>query len=207
MRRRISSLVIGGLIATAFQLGCAPAIRKADPVAQKPVPASPSLQEKKMLTAAQRELAAMLEEAMKWRSLDKGAIQSRLHVQPEQAVTVEHRRLGRLTVVENPAIHPAEFSFQGDKLVLITLGRPPLLDPYVDSDLFAVLHGEPARLPSPYGKASPLYVYPELGISFTTRYEDSHKIQYIELFQPQSLESYRQTLYAAPPTPAPGSLE
>lgn len=159
------------------------------------------------MTPEQQALDALLKEALSWRSLDKQTVLKRLNIPPDKAVAVQHARLGILQVIENPTKHPAEFSFQGEKLVLITLGRPPLLDRYSDGDLFAILSGTPTRLRSSYGKASPRFVYPELGVSFTTRYEDAHKIQYIELFEPRSLESYKQTLYEEPPTPTPGSLE
>lgn len=197
----ICTLALAGVLE-----GCAPTpeSRQAD-VSSIPSNISPRPKDK-ALTPLQKELDVLLKEAMTWRSLDKGTIIQRLEATADMMNTVSRQRLKGVLLIRNHAKHPANFYFRGEKQVLMTLGSPSLLDSYRDSDLFALLAGDPARLRSPYGKASTVYVYPELGISFTTRYEDPHRIQYIEIFEPQSLESYQHNLYEDPGTPDPGAI-
>lgn len=156
-----------------------------------------------MLTPTQRELDALLKELISWRSLNKEQVIARLEAKPEHIeFPINYQRLQNLTSVKNPAKHPARFAFQDDKLVLIVLGDQKALAAFSMEDIEAVVPGKPNSLKSRAGKASAFYVYPELGLSFTESRIEQHKIQYIEVFQPQTLESYKSTIYEEP-APSP----
>lgn len=188
------------LLATTLLVQCAaaPPLRPEHAASQ---PAGPSQKSTpKMLTPAQKEFETLLQDLFAWRALDKKTILERLEAKPEHMIKVQYQRLQHVLNVENPAKHPASFMFQNDKLVMITLGDPKSLKSLTIEDAKAVLSGTPARLRSRYGKMSAVYVYPELGVSLTTQQYDSHKVQFIEIFPSQSLESYQTNIYEDPTT-------
>ena len=151
-----------------------------------------------MLTARQQDLDALIKELTSFRALDKKQLILRIEATPAQIETLNYQRLHNLTTVQNRAKHPATFSFQGERLVLILLSDPAVLERFAIADLRALLTGQPAELRSRLGKTSTLYVYAELGVAFASRRNDSSKIQYVEVFQPQSIESYKSTIYQDP---------
>lgn len=178
------------------QVACAQ-VAGATPESKVTRPATSSAPKDTALSPVQKELDTLLQETMKWRSLDKATIIKRLEADASQATLVNRGPLHEVLVIKNPAKHPGSFFFRGDELVLITLGATSL-EKYSDADVEAVLKGKSEQLPSTYGKASMVYAYPDRGVSFTTRSQDGHKIQYIELFPPRTLEAYKQTLYPSP---------
>lgn len=187
--------------ACSLQLQCASV--KANPSYASPPalsqPLAPArLEVKAMLTPQQKELRALISELISWRSLDKPSVVLRLGATPEQSEVLNYQRLHNLTVVQNPARHPAKFAFQAEQLVLILLSNPETLGRFSIEDMRAIVPGQPTELGSRLGKTSSVYVYPELGLSFTSRRNEPSKIQYLEVFLPQTIESYKATIYEDP---------
>ena len=186
------------LLFGALQLACIPSESAAQgqvPPAQGVVAPKAKAQE---LTPQQKELDALLKKAAPWRSWDRAAAVKNLEAKVEIIENVSRQRLHGVTMIRNPAKYPATFYYRGDEQVLMTLSGATLVGQFRDTDMFAVLPGTPTTLRSAFGKTSAVFVYPELGVSFTTRREDSHTIQLIEIFRPRSMEEYKQTIYEEP---------
>ena len=116
---------------------------------------------------------------------------------PPAAITpnVSYFGLSPVTRVQTP---DGDFHFQADRLVLL------FLDDYVlqkggkfTRDALLETLGTPAAvLQSRAGRPNKQYVFPEQGVTFSA---SSEGVDFVEIFPPTDLDTYRQTFYREPP--------
>jgi hypothetical protein len=130
--------------------------------------------------------------------IEQQAFVQRFQIRPEQIeAPVAYERMKELSVVsapEHPDLGAARFYFQNAKLVLIYLSGNAGIP---DADLEAATGGaghESAVLRSRAGKTSNQRVYADRGIAVSK----GKKLDFIEIFQPTTPQTYEQTIYVAP---------
>jgi hypothetical protein len=127
------------------------------------------------------------------RELSLEEARSRLRVPGEEG---RYEGLHGVRRLHNPDVHPGHFYFDGDRQVMLYVGRRALADED-PAALAGALGGPGEELPSRAGKSSVMHVYPSRGVAFSS---DGHAVELLEIFAPTTLDEYRARVWQDPGT-------
>lgn len=141
-----------------------------------------------------------LNEWLKLRSLSQAELVEYLEIPNENVVENAYEGLTNVVRLNNSARHPGYFYFRDDVLVMLYVEAfPTSMHSDFTSDRLRQELGEPElELRSRAGKHNRIFVYPQQGIAFSADLS-SGGVDFIEVFQPMTADSYRQTIYREPP--------
>lgn len=139
----------------------------------------------------------LLSPLLTFRHLSRDELVRRLRIKPVHID--EDRAYERLTGVahlHNPEVSPAHFYADDTRIVMIYVSDQSILSETTSRTLTDALGDSDAVLRSRQCKRCNLHVYPNRGIAFSS---DGDDIGFLEIFQPMTLEEYKQTIYREPP--------
>jgi len=125
------------------------------------------------------------------RDLSLDDIRSRVGVPGEEG---RYEGLQGVRRLHNADVHPGHFYFDGERQVMLYVGRRALAgeDP---AEWERALGGPGEELPSRAGKSSVMHVYPDRGVAFSS---DGHAVELLEIFAPTTFDDYRARIYEDP---------
>jgi hypothetical protein len=109
------------------------------------------------------------------------------------ATDLQYKKLRPVSLLHLQEKDPAYFYFQESKLVMVYLERPHLSHSEMQSAFGAP--DDENWLASPAGKVSNLFIYPQIGISFSS---DGEQLDFIEIYEEMSREDYLKKIYVDP---------
>jgi len=135
-----------------------------------------------------------LQNLLALRSLTGPEIKERYKITDEHIRSdATYQKINGLIEFYNPDLLPVRFFLRNDHVVLIYSSDPEIVDT-LDGKKIIDQYGEKDknRLRSRAGKRSNLLVYPKEGFAVAI---EEHEVQFIEIFQPTTLEEYKKEIY------------